>query len=467
MLPRFISFKIHGFTIVISKEQVPHKPGIYFFKDQYRNILYVGKAIDLYSRVSSYFRGYEEASSAYHKGTSSAYFKGASGSFKTAALVVKIREVETIIVESELEALILEANLIKKYLPPFNIRLTDDKDYLYIAITREDFPRVITARKKDLPVRQAGLAPIKEYFGPFPSSTTVKNTLKQLRRIFPWCQTGGSRWEGGGSKKQTNHRPCFYYHLNLCPGACAGVISKEDYNKIINRFIKFLSGKKQELLEELSKEMEENSDNLEFEEAQRIKKIITGIEYLTQINRTSEYLANPNFLEEEAALSLEALQKDLNLANLPERIECYDISNIQGKEATGSLVVLTSGEIDKSQYRRFKIKIAGKPNDYAMHAEMMRRRLGHPEWPLPDLILIDGGRGQARSAYKELVKKNLSVPIYGIAKRFEWLYPPDGDIVKLPKRSLSIRLIQKIRDEAHRFAITYHRKLRQKAFLPR
>ncbi len=456
MIPKFIQ-----------SSQIPHKPGIYIYQDEKGEILYVGKAIDLYHRVAS-------------------YFSGSVNSFKTKAMVERISGVETIIVESELEALILEANLIKKYLPPYNIRLTDDKDYLYIAITKEDFPRVITARKKEK-------IALKEYFGPFPSSTTVKNTLKQLRRIFPWCSSPvksslvSSLSSTSNEKRTTRFRPCFYYHLKLCPGACVGEISKEDYNKIINRFSKFMSGKKEELLSELTKEMEEKSQKQEYEEAQRIKKIITGIEYLTQSNRTSEYLANPNFLEEEKVSTLEALQKDLNLIDLPERIECYDISNISGKQSTGSLVVLTNGEIDKSQYRRFKIIITGKPNDYAMHAEMMRRRLKHKEWPLPQLFLIDGGRGQVRAvqgailehaqSHPELVSGSdeilnqvqndtTKIPIYGIAKRFEWLYPPEGEVVKLPKRSLSIRLLQKIRDEAHRFAITYHRKLRSKAFLP-
>jgi excinuclease ABC subunit C len=151
------------------------------------------------------------------------------------------------------------------------------------------------------------------------------------------------------------------------------------------------------------------------------------------------------------------------LPTLPERIECYDISNIQGENATGSMVVLTNGEIDKSQYRKFKIKITGKPNDYAMHQEMMQRRLTHDEWPLPDLFIIDGGRGQVRASFAELEKKGLQIPMYGIAKRMEWLYPPNGEVVKIAKSRLSLRLLQKIRDEAHRFAITYHRKLRQKA----
>lgn len=436
MIPKFID-----------KEKIPHKPGIYIYKDGSGKILYVGKAVDLYHRVASYFSGEPDSA-------------------KTAKLIDNILSVETIIVESELEALVLEANLIKKYLPPYNISLKDDKDYLYIVVTREDFPRVITGRSKDL--KEA-----KKYFGPFPSSRTVKTTLKQLRRVFPWCS-------GRQHQKLSfnGQKACFYYHLGLCPGACIGIISKEDYGKNINRFIKFLEGKKEELLEELNEEMAQSSKKLDFEQAGGIKKMILGINYLTQSNRVSSYLENPNFLEDERRKALAELQRVLNLPQYPERIEAYDISNLAGKEATGSMVVLTNGEVDKSQYRKFKIHITGRPNDVGMHKEMMGRRLGNLDWGVPQLILIDGGRGQVRGVREQIVESikryvsrgesdNLAIhqfidiPIYGLAKREEWLYPPEGGVVKLPKRSLSLRLLQKIRDESHRFAVTYHKKLRK------
>lgn len=419
------------FPSFIDKSELPHKPGVYIFKDFEKRVIYVGKAIDLYSRVSS-------------------YFSGSPNNLKTQVLVSKIKSLETILVESELEALILEANLIKRYLPEYNIRLTDDKDYLYIKVTKEDFPRIITARKKDL------TNSIK-YFGPFPSTKTVKNALKDLRKVFPWCSSP----PGTGNKK---NKACFYYHLNLCPGACIGKISIKDYRQIIKLFIKFMDGKKEELIEELSQQMLQASDSLNFEEAKSLKKILVGIQYITQPNKLNSYLENPNFLSQQNLSALTILQKDLNLKKLPERIEGYDISNIQGIDSTGSMVVLTHGEIDKSEYRKFKIHITGKPNDVGMHKEMMQRRLNHLEWSMPDLIIIDGGRGQVRAAYEQLQKKNLDIPIFGLAKRLEWLYPPDGEIIKLSKRSLALRLLQKIRDEAHRFAISYHRKLHLKSF---
>ena len=235
-----------------------------------------------------------------------------------------------------------------------------------------------------------------------------------------------------------------------------------------------MDGQKESLIEELSKDMEKVSKNQDFEEAGRLKKMIVGISYLTQPNRIRNYLENPNFLEDQRQIALEALQKALNLPKLPERIEGYDISNISGKEATGSLVVLTNGEIDKSQYRKFKIHITGKPNDVGMHKEMMKRRLKHSEWPMPDLMIIDGGRGQVNAVNNELLTMNFKLPIYGLAKRMEWLYPPEGEIsaslgnspvgriVKLPRKSPALQLLQRLRDESHRFAIAYHRKLRNK-----
>lgn len=411
MLPNFLD-----------RTGLPHKSGVYIFKDKGGDVLYVGKAIDLYHRVSSYFSN------------------SSSGNVKLKAMVLEITSVETIVVESELEALILEANLIKKYRPAFNVRLTDDKDYLYIAITKEFFPKVITARKPDL--KKA-----KKYWGPFPSGRNVLDTLKQLRKVFPWC--GGKGF-----------LPCFYYHLGLCPGVCVGLVSRKDYGKIINRFSKLLDGKKEKLVSELALDMMRLSDEQKFEDAAKIKKIIQGIEYLTQPNRTEMYLQNPNFLQEEKQLTLKQLKKDLNLPKLPKRIEGYDISNIAGKEAVGSMVVLTNGEIDKSQYRKFKIHISGKANDVGMMREMIERRLTHMDWPKPDLILVDGGRGQARAVAYVIHNTRYKIPVLGLAKRMEWLYPPEGEVVKLPKASLSLRLLQKIRDEAHRFAVSYHRKLR-------
>lgn len=413
--------------VFIDQARVPHKPGVYIYKDSAGKILYVGKAVNLYHRVASYFNKQLDP--------------------KTASLVERIKGCETIEVTSELEALILEANLIKKYCPPYNVKLTDDKDYLYIKITKGDFPQVLTARKQEL-------TDATDYFGPFPSSKTVRETLKKLRRIFPWCSNPISK----------NGRPCFYYHLHLCPGACIDKISRVNYRKIINRFKKFLKGKKEELICDLQKEMNQYSESLAYEKAQATKKILEGILYLTQPNLAQVYLENPNFIEDQNKKALLNLQCDLHLSKLPERIECFDISNLQGKEATGALVVLTGGVVDKRWYRKFKIRLLSKPNDTAMIEEMIGRRIKHSEWPQPDLILVDGGKGQVSVAYKVLKQNGWDVPVFGLAKRREWLYSFNKEVVKLPKSSLSLQLLQKIRDEAHRFATLYHQKLRRLSF---
>ena len=418
----------------IKQEQIPHSPGVYQFKDKVGRVIYVGKAIDLRHRVTSYFNGPHD--------------------LKTTNLVSEIAKLETILVESELEALILEANLIKKFLPKFNVRLVDDKDYLYIKVTKEDYPKILTARKKDL-------SNTLKYFGPFPSSTTVKNTLKLLRRVFPWC-SNPPKFTLQPLRLQAKYKACFYYHIGLCPGVCIREISQKDYRKLINNFIKFMEGKHASLISDLNKQMVTAAKAESFEEAGRLKKMIEGIGYLLQTNRVEAYLENSNFLEDEKERALENLQLVLKLKDFPERIEGYDISNIQGRFATGSMVVLTNGEIDKSQYRKFKIKITGKPNDVGMHSEMMRRRLKN-DWPLPNLMIIDGGVTQVRAAYSQLEKANKQIPVLGLAKRMEWLYKPDGEIIKLPKSSASLHLLQKLRDESHRFAILFYRSLHRKA----
>lgn len=408
-----------------NKSCLPHNPGIYFFKNNDGKIIYVGKAVDLYHRVCSYFNRTPDSP-------------------KTAALIAEIGGLETIIVRSELEALILEANLIKKYLPKYNIKLTDDKDYLYVKITKELFPKIITARKNDL-------LDAKTYFGPFPSASIVRDTIKKLRSIFPWCSS------------PYNKRPCFYYHLHLCPGPCANKIDADDYNKIINRFIKFMEGRNKELQDELTREMETFSRKKEFERAQEIKKMLSDLSYLTQSTSISDYLTNPNFLEDQNNVTLLDLQQKLELEQSPERIECFDISNISGKDAVGSMVVLTHGEIDKSQYRKFKIQLEAKPNDVAMMGEVISRRFKHAEWLLPNLVLVDGGKGQVNIAKLKIQDLKLEIPVYGLAKKLELLYNPDGNIVKLSRLSPALRLLQKIRNEAHRFALNYHHKLRQSA----
>lgn len=424
----------------------------------------MGKAKDLKSRVSSYF------TSPLQLGT------------KTRALVEQIHSIQITIVESELESLLLEVFYIKKYRPRYNIKLTDDKSYPLIKITKGDiFPTVLFSRKIDDPKAL--------YFGPFPNSGSVKSVLRTLRKAFPY-------------KSAINHpkHRCLYNHLELCP--CPEVFDTPDlrveYKKNIKNIIRVLEGKSQIVLKDLVKEMVASSKSENFEEALRLKKQIEALSVITQPSHTPfEYDNNPNLRSDirssELDVLIQALERvGLKIKNL-DRIECYDISNTQGTNATGSMVVLTHGEVDKSQYRKFKIKQEGAPNDFAMMKEMLGRRLKHTEWDSPNLIVIDGGKGQLSSVLEAMYATDTYFPVVGLAKREETIIVPVhqsffnssakkivkvteqnyrklyGDNeenfveVSLPKESGSLHLIQRIRNEAHRFAITYHKGLRSKA----
>lgn len=383
-------------------------------------------------------------------------------------MVSQIAKISITIVESELEALLLEAFYIKKYTPKYNIRLTDNKSYLRIKITIKDaFPKVLLARRED---DQTSI-----YFGPFPSARAVKLVLKTIRRVFPF-------------QSVRNHakRICLYNHLGLCP--CPPVFDSPElratYYKNIRGIIRILEGQSKKIMKELEKERDLLSKSEEYEKALIVQRKIDAMSLITTpFHKPFEYDVNPNLRVDIRQKELDGLMEALNangfaLTNL-DRIECYDISNIQGTNATGSMVVLTQGEIDKSQYRKFKIKREWDkrkekdlPNDFAMMKEVLKRRFGHDEWHIPSLLIVDGGKGQVSSAMAALIESGITVPLIGLAKREETIVIP-GETVKgqeehfieilLPKHSPSLHLIQRIRDEAHRFAITYHRKLRSKS----
>lgn len=416
---------------------MPTQPGVYVFLDDGNNVLYVGKAKDLKSRVSSYFQNTSQLGE------------------KTAALVSQIKRIKITIVESELESLLLEAFYIKKYLPRYNVRMTDNKSYPLIRITvTEKYPRILYARRTD--------DSNSLYFGPYPSSSSVKTVLKTIRRIFPFVSV-------------LNHpkRVCLYNHLGLCP--CPPVNDSEElakeYKKNIKNIVRVLSGETREIIKEFEKDRDTHSKNEQFEQASQLQRKINALNYITQpIHQPFEYDLNPNLRSDirfrEQTELITALNKHGYILEKLEKIECYDISNIQGTNATGSMVVFVDGEPDKSQYRKFKIRREQVPNDFAMHQEMMGRRLKHIEdWPLPDLLVIDGGKGQVSSVSKILAERGVMIPIIGLAKREETIVTIDLQEIVLPKHSPAIKLLQRIRDEAHRFAITYHKKLRSKNFL--
>ena len=368
---------------------------------------------------------------------------------KTRILVSQIESIKTIRVESEIESLLLEANLIKKYNPKYNIKLTDGKAYPLIRITiKDEYPKVLVARRPD---DSKSL-----YFGPFPNSGAMRLVLKTLRRIFPF-------------QSALNHpnKPCFYYHIGLCP--CPSVFKDKNYKKTIKHIVKFLEGKTKNVINDLEKERDEYSKRQEFEKASSIQRQIEAIKLITsKFYKPGEYETNPNLKEdirnEELLLLKDELLRSGIKVNHLSRIECYDISNTSGKNATASMVVFKDGEKDSSSYRRFKIRgfYNGKPNDFAMMEEVIRRRLQHSEWQTPDLIVVDGGKGQISSALKALNTENKSIPLVGLAKREEIIITSDFKEIRLPKDSKQLHLIMRIRDEAHRFAITYHKKLRSK-----
>lgn len=428
--------------------------------DEKRNVLYVGKAKDLKARVSSYFTNKQ--------------FLGE----KTRVLVSQIKTIQITVVESELESLLLEAFYIQKFKPKYNIRLTDDKSYPLIRITKKDpYPAVFLDRRAE--------DPDSLYFGPFPSSGAVRMVLRTLRRIYPFL-----------TSRNHQKRKCLYNHLGLCvcPPVHDSPELRKEYKQYIRNIIRILEGESRTLQKELERERDAASKKEEFEKAAVLQKRIHALQTITEpFRRPVEYDVNPNLREDIRQQELNELRRILQDNGLsikhPERIECYDISNIQGTNATGSLVVLTNGEIDKSQYRKFKIRQDGKPNDFAMMREMLTRRLKHDDWETPELIIIDGGKGQVGIALEVLKEAGASIPVVGLAKREETIIIPidqegyaaaqrkteaihrlklygnnEERFVEafIPKQSPAMHLIIRIRDEAHRFAISYHRKLRSK-----
>lgn len=400
----------------------------------------MGKAKDLKKRVSS-------------------YFSKSAHDAKTTHLVSEVKTIEHIIVSSELEAFLLEATLIKKHLPYYNIKMADDKSYPYILISKGAIPYVSVVRKKT----QKNAV----YFGPFPDAKSVQIVLKLLRKIFPY-----------ESVKNHQKRKCLYFHLGLCPCIQAAPENLPLYKRNIHKLIKFLEGGYLKVLDDLYKEQKKYIKSEEFEEASRIQKQIKAIHVITQeAYDPFKYLEKPLLqIEREQKENddlLAVLQNEGVTIDKLERIECYDISNIQGKSATGSMVVFIHGEAVRAEYKRFQIKKLDTPNDFKMHQEVMQRRLSNSSWGMPDLFIIDGGKGQVSSVMQILAAHEITIPVIGLAKRFETIIVPQKQIngryefleVRLPLSRPAINVVRRIRDEAHRFAITYHRLLRSKKML--
>jgi len=445
-----------------SIDSAPYRPGCYIYRDKVNTVIYVGKAKSLKNRVSSYFAS------------------GRNHSPKIKQLITKIVSIEYVITNSELEAIILETNLIKKYSPKYNKLMKDDKNYIWIMIDKaQDFPRIQVVREKK--IKNA------HYLGPYDSTLPIRRLLKNLRKIFPFRDCTRSikvkKDQDGDFNNEiiisSDIKPCLYYQLNLCNAPCAGYISKQNYNNKVNKIKKFFNSRQDDLIEELAKEMYDLATNKNFEEAALVRD---NIEDLRAINH--KIIINQHTDEIDYNLNKQSRRKkglhqlltkielDINDDN-PIRIECYDISNIQGTNATGSMIVFIDGKPSKKDYRKFKIKTKSTPDDFAMMKEVLKRRfstknLKSGKFDLPNLVIVDGGKGQLSSAYSIFQQMNIIVPLVGLAKREEEIFKikinKDGtkSFLKNKFRSNSPGkfLIQNIRDESHRFAINYHRKLR-------
>ena len=543
------------FDIQEHLKQLPAEPGVYLMKDKFDNIIYVGKAKILKNRVRQYFQSSKNHSS------------------KVKSMVKNIDKFEYIITDSELEALILECNLIKKYKPKYNVLLRDDKTYPYIKVTtNEDFPRVLKVRKviKDK----------AKYFGPYTNTTAVNDTLDIIKNIYPirTCNIDIER------AIKTNMRPCLNLHIKRCVGPCTGNVTKEEYNKMIEEIILFLSGKEEKLIDILKEKMNKCAMDFNFEEAAIYRAKIKSLEdmmekqkidtstsdlnqdviamarahdeacvqvffvrngkivgrehfilegvmdstresilgsFVKQFYMEQEYVPKEIIIEDEIEDSfilsewlsskkgqkvtirvpqkgekksliemvrknaieylekfsdmnkrkyeksigaLEELKQILNLDNIPKRIESFDISNIQGVDSIGSMVVFTNGKKDKKEYRRYKIKTVIGPNDYDSMAEIVERRLKYGDFP--DLMLLDGGKGQVSAVKKVLNKYNVEIPLWGMYKddkhRTKGLISQEKEI-ELDRTSNLYRFVASIQEEVHNYAISYHRSLRNKS----
>lgn len=544
--------------LALSLKLVPPLPGCYIYYDENGEIIYVGKAKNLKKRVSSYFHKTQDR-------------------VKVAVLVSKIEKMEYIITDSEVEALILEAHLIKEHKPKYNILLKDDKKYPYFLITDEDYPRIIVVRKKNINQDKG------RYYGPYTNSRAMYSTLDFLKKIFPLKQCKTPKF---------SNRPCLYYHIGKCLAPCQNKVTPQEYQNLVNQVELFLSGKQSELIKKLKTQMEEYAKSEQFEKAARMRdsymdlqKTLEHQKVVYENNKLNEdiiatiydegifvfvilliregrlidkkefvyFVENEDrieffktvFQEYYSGLMLEFpdkivstdleevgektlyqdwlevishkkvkisygkakqgrelsnlaiknaqivfdnakikkmsdirndfnevgsyLQEKLQLTNFPNRIECYDISHIQGTNTVASMVVFHNGLSKKTAYKKFKIKSTeGKPDDFLSMKEVLTRRLnrlGEKNWEKPDLIIIDGGKGQLSSVMQVVEEMGITgIDFVSLAKREEEVFLPNqSESIRIPINSNAMFLIQRIRDEAHRFAITYHRDLRSKS----
>jgi excinuclease ABC subunit C len=430
-----------SYTPGVDVKKLPHRPGVYFFKDKSKKVIYVGKALDLKKRVASYF--YPSVKNQ-----------------KTKKLVSQINQVDFLTASSEFEALLLEAKLIKEYLPKFNVSLKDNKRYLYIAISKEKYPAVFLTRRPEMEEK------LLDWFGPFPSAYAARQVLKTVRKIFPFR-----------SPCKMPPRGCLYLHINLCPAMCQ--VPTANYKKTISRIRNLLNGQTKLLLKQMEKTMSVKARQQQYEEALYLKQEILALKHVTF--RQAQGFTH----QQERVKGLFMLRKLLVKYQgfdpiVLNKIEGFDISNLGKNLIVGSMVAFVNGSKENGLYRRFKINFIDRKslidqNDTESIRQVICRRLNHPEWLYPQLIVVDGGRGQVSAAFSALKEKDLTgqINLIGIAKEEEKLVIPqinqgkiDGfKTLKLAANSPALKLIQQIRDESHRFAQNYYKLLHRKISL--
>jgi excinuclease ABC subunit C len=420
----------------------PHSPGVYLMKDAAGRVIYVGKAKDLRNRAGSYF------------------LKAAAEDPRTARLVREIRDVDYLEAESEVDALLVEARLIKDIQPKYNQDLKDDKSFPYLEIhTREDFPRVgFTREPKDRGTK---------LYGPFAGAGALRGAIQVLQKIFRFrtcsldIEADDERWRW--------FRPCLLASIHQCSAPCNLRISKEEYRKDIRRLQKFLEGNKKSLLEEMRREMEAAAAELRYEEAARLRDEIRLLETLDQRGELETHV-QPEVFPVDPQKGLAGLQKVLRLARKPRTIEGVDIAHLAGTETVASLVQFIDGLPFKPGYKRYRIRTVEGPDDVASIREVVTRRfkrLRDEGEVFPDVLLIDGGQGQLNAALGAFTSLEISPPlVLSLAKREEDIDTTDLDEpLRLSRHSYALRLLQYVRDEAHRFAQHYHHILRRKSTL--
>ena len=414
--------------IMVELNSLPTSPGVYIYRNRVGEIIYVGKAINLKKRISQYFQRDDALGP------------------KTAALVSQIDTIETKIVDSEIEALILESSLIKKHLPKYNSLLKDDRSYLYICISKDVLPRIFTAFQSNLPSNCY-------IYGPFPNGSAVKSLLKTIRHIFPYYNL-----------KKHPTSPCLYCHLNMCPGPNPDPLL---YRQNIGKIKKLLNGKIKILNKQLNREMKQASHDNNFEKAIIFRNQITSINYVVSgWNQLHNFLDIVKLPEDGQSNAIIELQTTLNISPI-NRIECFDISQLGSKYFVGAMTVWYQGHIDHSQYRKFKIKTKQTIDDQYMIKEIIYRRLQHPNWGKPDLIIVDGGKPQVSSVNSLPLTLLTDIQLIGLAKKNETIIiktKNNWQQINLPHNSHALRLLQLLRNEAHRFANKYRKELIKKTF---